>query len=197
MLRPETLAEIVGFVQMIGGGGEARPPIEIELVGAAGSGRTALAAQAAARLGARLVAVDAAALAARADAADVAIREARRARLDGSVLAWEHAEALPTEMWRAIPAAPLTFLSVPELAASPADTAGSGSIRRSVRCGPIARRDRLRLWSSLAATPPPAAVAEWALRPAEICVAAQVAPAGDREVGEVCRRLLMAGTPSS
>ena len=195
VLRPETLAEIVGFVQMIGGGGEARPPIEIELVGAAGSGRTALAAQAAARLGARLVAVDAAALAARADAADVAIREARRARLDGSVLAWEHAEALPTEMWRAIPAAPLTFLSVPELAASPADTAGSGSIRRSVRCGPIARRDRLRLWSSLAATPPPAAVAEWALRPAEICVAAQVAPAGDREVGEVCRRLLMAGTP--
>ena len=54
VLRPEALAEIVGFVQMIGEGGEgggSGPPIEIELVGAAGSGRTALAAQAAAALG--------------------------------------------------------------------------------------------------------------------------------------------------
>jgi AAA+ superfamily predicted ATPase len=195
VLQPEALAEIVEFVQMIGGGGEAGPPIELELVGAAGSGRTALAAQVAARLGLRLVAVDAAALAARADAADAAIREARRARLDGSVLAWEHAEALPAELWRVIPAAPLTFLSVREPAGSPGGTAGPRSIRRSVHCGPIARRDRLRLWSSLAATQAPAAVAEWALRPAEICVAARVAPAGNREVGEVCRRLLMAGTP--
>jgi SpoVK/Ycf46/Vps4 family AAA+-type ATPase len=38
-------------------------------------------------------------------------------------------------------------------------------------------------------------VAEWALRPAEIGVAARVTPAGDHEVREVCRRLLMAGTP--
>ena len=192
VLRQEALAEIVDFVRKLGEGG---PPIEIELVGPAGSGRTTLAAQAAARLGTRLVAIDAAALAARPDAADAATREARRARLDGSVLAWEHAEALPAELWRAIPPAPLTFLSVQAPAASPG-TAGYGSIRRSVRCGPIGRRDRLRLWSSLTATPAPTAVAEWALRPAEIRVAARVAPAGDREVGEVCRRLLMAGTPA-
>jgi SpoVK/Ycf46/Vps4 family AAA+-type ATPase len=38
-------------------------------------------------------------------------------------------------------------------------------------------------------------VAEWALRPAEVRVAAHVAAAGDHEVGEVCRRLLMGGTP--
>jgi len=193
-LRPEALAEIVGFVQMLGEGGQTGPPIEIELVGAAGSGRTTLAAQAAARLGAPLVAVDAAALAARTDAVDAAAREARRARLDGSVLAWEHAEALPAELWRAIPAAPLTFLSV-QSPAGLGGTAGYRSIRRSVRCGPIGRRDRLRLWSSLAATPAPTAVAEWALRPAEIRVAARVAPAGDGEIGEVCRRLLMADTP--
>ncbi len=195
VLRPEALAEIVGFVQMLSQGVREGSPIEIELVGAAGSGRTTLAAQAAARLGVRLVAVDAAALAARADGVDAATREVRRARLDGSVLAWEHAEALPAELWRAIPAAPLTFLSVQEPTASPGGSAGYRSIRRSVRCGPIGRRDRLRVWSSLAATPAPPAVAEWALRPAEICVAARVAPAGDREVGEVCRRLLMAGTP--
>ena len=75
-------------------GGSALP-IEIELVGAPGSGRTALAAQATEALGGRLVAVDAAAVAARADPYAVAIREARRARLDGSVLAWEHADMLP------------------------------------------------------------------------------------------------------
>jgi AAA+ superfamily predicted ATPase len=191
VLRPEAVAEIVGFVQMLGQGG---PPVEIELVGAAGSGRTALAAQAAARLGVRLVAVDAAALAARTDAADAATREVRRARLDGSILAWEHAEALPTEVWRSIPAAPLTFVSVPEPAAVPGG-AGYHAIRRSIQCEPITRQDRLRLWSSLAATPAPAAVAEWALRPAEICVAARVALGGDAEVGAVCRRLLLAGTP--
>ena len=168
----------------LGRDGEAGLPIEIELVGAPGSGRTTLAAQAAARLGVRLVAVDAAALAARADAAAAATREARRARLDGSVLAWEHAEALPAELRAAIPEAPLTFLSVQ---VPVADAAGYRSIRRSVRCGPIGRRERLRLWSSLAATPAPAAVADWALRPAEIGVAARVAPAGDHEVGEVCR----------
>ena len=194
VLRPDVLEEIAGFVQMLGLGGEVGLPIEIELVGAAGSGRTTLAAQAAARLGSRLVAVDAAALATRADCLAAATREARRARLDGSVLAWERAEALPAELWGAVPAAPLTFLSV-ETPVSGTACAGHRSIRRSVRCGPIARRERMRLWSSLAATPAPTAVAEWALRPAEICVAARVAPAGDHEVGEVCRRLLMAGTP--
>ncbi len=195
VLRPEALEEIVGFVQMLGQGGEAGLPIEIELSGAAGSGRTTLAAQAAARLGCQLVAVDAAALASRADCFAAATREARRARLDGSVLAWERAEALPAELWKAIPAAPLTFLSVETPVAGTAGAAGHRSIRRAVRCGPIGRPERLRLWSSLAATPAPTAVAEWALRPAEICVAAHVAHAGDHEVGEVCRRLLMAGTP--
>jgi hypothetical protein len=191
VLRPGTLTEITGLVRRLGDGA---PPVEIELAGLPGSGRTALAAQAAAQLGARLVAVDAAVIAARADAAEAAIREVRRARLDGSVLAWEHAETLPPELWRAIPALPLTFLSVPVPSASP-DTGEHLAIRRSVRCGPISRRDRLRLWSSLTPVPPPEPVAEWALRPAEIRVAAQVAPAGDDEVAEVCHRLLMAGTP--
>ena len=195
VLRPAELAEIVGFVQAVGPGGDAGPPVEIELVGAAGSGRTTLAAQVAARLGARLVAVDAAALATRPDCVAAATREARRARLDGSVLAWERAEALPAELWRAIPPAPLTFLSVQTPMADAGAPTGHGAIRRSVRCGPIARRERMRLWSSLAATPAPPAVAEWALRPAEIRVAAAAATAGDREVGEVCRRLLMACTP--
>jgi AAA+ superfamily predicted ATPase len=167
----------------------------IELAGPPGSGRTTLAAQVADRLGARLVAVDAAALAARADPAEAATREVRRARLEGAVLAWEHAEALPPEVWRALPPAPLTFCSVPVPAASPAGIGEYGLVRRSVRCADIGRPDRLRLWSSLADGPAPAPVADWALRPAEIRMAAAVAVAGEREVGEVCRRLLMAGTP--
>ena len=192
-LHSGALEDIVGFVQ--GLGGEAGAPIEIELTGAPGSGRTALAAQAAAWLGARLVAVDATAIANRPDPRAAATREARRARLDGSVLEWEHAEALTAELWEAVPRAPLTFLSVERPAARAGGTAGYGAIRRSVRCGPIGRRERLALWASLAAMPAPPAVAEWALRPAEIVVGARVARAGDREVGEVCRRLMMVGTP--
>jgi AAA+ superfamily predicted ATPase len=192
VLRPEALAEITGLARRLG---DAGLPIEIELAGLPGSGRTALAAQAAARLGFRLVVVDATAIAARADAVDAATREIRRVRLEGTALAWEHADALPSGLWRALPPAPLTFLSVPVPAASPGSAGDYRSIRRSVRCEPIGRQDRLRLWSALAAGPAPGPVAEWALRPAEIRVAAQVAPAGDAEVGEVCRRLLMAGTP--
>jgi len=189
VLRAGALEEIVGFVRALGPGG---PPVEIELAGPPGSGRTALAAHAAARLGTQLVAVDAAAVAASGDAVAAATREARRARLDGSVIAWERAECLPAEVRAAIPRAPLAFLSVPVAQASPD---GCAAIRRSVRCGPIGRRERILMWSSLAATAPPAAVADWALRPGEVALAARAAPAGDREVGEVCRRLLMAATP--
>jgi ATPase family associated with various cellular activities (AAA) len=195
VLRPAALEEIVGFVQRLSHGGGAGLPVEIELAGAAGSGRTALAAQAAARLGSRLMTVDAAALASRSDAQAAGIREARRARLEGLVVEWEHADALAAEFWSAIPQAPLTFLSVQTPMADTGEVTGHRAIRRLVRCGPIGRGERLRLWASIAATPPPTAVAEWALRPAEIRVAAHVATAGDQEVGEVCRRLLMAGTP--
>jgi hypothetical protein len=195
IMRPGALEEIIGLVQQLGQRGEAGLPIGIELAGAAGSGRTSLAAQAAARLGSRLVAVDAATLAGHADAPGAATREARRVRLDGSILAWEHADALPPGFWQAIPAAPLTFFTVETPLAGPAEVSGHRSIRRSVRCDPIGRPQRLQLWASLSATPPPTAVAEWALRPAEICVVADVAAAGDREVGEVCRRMLMAATP--
>jgi hypothetical protein len=188
VLHPEALDEIVRFVQVLGPG---RPPVEIELVGADGSGRTALAAQAAARLGFRLLAVDAAALARSADPQAAAIREARRGLLDGFVLAWERTDAWPAGLWDAVPRARLTFRSV----AAPAPGSAGPVLRRSVRCGPIGRRERVALWSALTAAPAPTAIAEWALRPAEICMAAQAAPAGDDEVGEVCRRLLMADTP--
>jgi ATPase family associated with various cellular activities (AAA) len=194
VLHSDALEEIVGFVQMLNQGSKTGLPVEIELRGTAGSGRTALAAQAAARLGFQLIAVDAEALGSRADSVAAATREARRGRLDGSVLAWERADALPAELWHAIPAAPLTFLSVETPGVTAAATRYR-SIRRSVGCGAIGRRERLQLWSSRTAAPAPGPVAEWALRPAEICIAAHVAAAGEHEVGQVCRRLLMAATP--
>jgi len=192
VLRPEAVSEITGFVKALGLRGETEIPIEIELVGAPGSGRTGLAAHAAAQLGKNLVAVDLAALATGPDLVAATTREVRRARLDGSVIAWEHAEAMPPQTWERIPALPLSFLSVP---AAVTGDAGYRSIRRSITCGPIGRRERIALWSSLTARPAPAAVADWGLRPAEVSVAARVAAAGDGEIGQVCRRMLMASTP--
>jgi hypothetical protein len=196
VLRPAALEEIVGFARKLATDG--RLPVEIELAGAPGSGRTALAAQAAQRLGFPLIAVDAAALMARADPLAAAVREVRRARLEGAMLAWEQAEALPAQLREAMPRPALTFESVPASGGVPA---GYRSIRRRVRCGPIGRRERIALWAAFAdpsaatVVAAPTAVADWALRPAEIRIAAHAAPAGDTEVSEVCRRLLMAATP--
>ena len=195
-LRPDSFEAIVAFLGSLPRGRKGLSiPVEIELVGAPGSGRTSLAAHVAAalgQLGRGLVAVDAADLAADPDPAATAIREIRRARLERRALLWQHAEALPAAVWPSLPRQPLTFLSTPdELVGS----AGFTSVRRSWRLRPITRAERIELWSSLGSGPPPQPVAEWALRPAEIAVAARVAPAGAAAVLEVCRRLLLAGTP--
>ncbi len=191
VLRPEVADEIVAFVERLGHGAETLP-VEVELVGPPGSGRTSLAAQVAAQLGQRLVVVDAAGLAARPDALDALVREVRRARLEGCLVAWEGAQALTAELWPTLPAAPVTFLVVEAPIEAPA---GGRAIRRSLRCGPITRRQRLALWSAWSSLPAPGAVAEWALRPGEVKVASVAAPAGEHEVSEVCRRLLLTGTP--
>jgi hypothetical protein len=148
-LRADAVGEIVTFVRALSGQTPA-VPIEIELAGAPGSGRTTLAAQVAARLRTKLVAVDAEAIAARPDPAAAATREVRRARLDGSFLAWQNADALPG----LVPLAPLTFFCV----AAPRPGTGTGdSVRRSVTCGPIGRRERLALWAAQAQGPAPPA----------------------------------------
>ena len=195
-LRSDSREAIVAFLGSLPHGRDGLSmPVEIELVGAPGSGRTSLAAHVVAALGQPgrgLVAVDAAAIAAGPDPTTTAVREVRRARLEGRALLWQHAEALPATVWPALPRNPLTFLSTPDELTS---SAGFTSVRRSLRLRPIARPERIELWSSLGSGPPPRPVAEWALRPAEIAVAARVASAGDAAVLDVCRRLLLAGTP--
>jgi ATP-dependent 26S proteasome regulatory subunit len=202
LLRPEVCDTIVAFAGSLaapaGQGNDVagltapgiEPPVEIELVGPPGSGRTCLAAAAAARLGRGLVSVNARTLAEAPDPRAAAVREIRRALLEGCAVEWQHAEALPAPAWPALPLSPLTFLATEDEL-----SARSTAIRRSFRLRPVNRAERIQLWSSLSAEPVPPPVTEWALRPAEVAVASQVTPAGDGAVVEVCRRLLLAGTP--
>jgi hypothetical protein len=210
VLRPSALEEIVAFLQPLAaaaasGAGDprrssaapvssadARSRLEVELIGAEGSGRRTLAAQAAARLGWSLVAVDASPLASRDDWRAAATRETRRALLEGSLLAWVGADVLSTEQWRELPTAVATFAVVEEPMSS---NAAGRAVRRAIRCGPITRPERVALWSSWSSLPVPESVAEWPLRPGEVRTATQAAPAGDEQVGAVCRRMLLAGTP--
>jgi|HubBroStandDraft_3_1064219.scaffolds.fasta_scaffold01078_6 AAA+ superfamily predicted ATPase len=191
-LRPEIGDAIVAFAGPLAGPVVAgtTPPIEIELVGPPGSGRTYLAAAAAARLGLGLVSVDAQAPAEAADPRAAMVREIRRALLDGCAVEWQHAEALPAVAWPVLPLSPLTFLATEDEL-----SARSTAVRRSFRLRPVNRAERVRLWSSLSAEPVPQPVTEWALRPAEVAVASQLTSAGEGAVLEVCRRLLLAGTP--
>jgi SpoVK/Ycf46/Vps4 family AAA+-type ATPase len=170
----------------VSGDGRARP-LEVELVGPPGSGRTTLAARAAARLGVELAAVDARGLADLAEPVTAVRRELRAARLTKTVLAWEHAEDLPGPALDAIRrGARLSFLETER-----ASESGNGdAIRRSYSVPPLTRSERLRLWQAGPGVPAPEPVAEWALRPAEIETLAQVAAAGDEAVREVCRNLL-------
>ncbi len=191
VLRPQLLDELVGYVQALGPAAGS-PPLEIELVGPPGSGRATLAAQVAERLGSSLVAVDAVSVVAASDPLSAGVRELRRARLEGAALAWDRGEALPPDLLAALPPSDLAFFLVDS---PPTGPPRPGAVRLSVRCAPIGRRERLGLWSSLADHAPPTAVAEWALRPAEVVTAARVAPAGDQRVSDVCRRLLLEGSP--
>jgi hypothetical protein len=183
------LDDIVSFVEAVSTAHGREPALEIELVAPAGSGRTTLAAQVAARLGRELVAVDARTIAALDDPAAATAREARSARLAGSLVVWQHADRLPpAALDAARRCAPLAFLTtetqLPVVASRP-------RVRRSYVLPPLSRAERLRLWSDGPGGPVPEPVAEWALRPLEIQMIAEIAAAGDDAVREVCRRLLL------
>ncbi len=179
--------EILRFLESLPAEGR-RPAIEIELVAPSGSGRTTLAAQIAVSLGRRLVAADSRKLAALADPGVAAAREARSARLAGSLLVWQHADALPAPALEAAQAcASLTFLTAE--AQLPAPSVGAPA-RRTYVLAPIGRAQRLRLWAAGPGGPPPEPVAEWELRPAEIQTLGQLAFSGEDALRDVARGLL-------
>ena len=174
-LRPEICDAIVAFAGSLAGSAVAgkTPPVEIELVGPPGSGRTCLAAAAAMRLGLGLVSADARALAEAADPRAVAVREIRRALLEGCAVEWQRAEALPAVALPALPISPLTFLATEDEL-----PARSTAVRRSFRLGPVNRAERVRLWSSLSAVP---------VAPARHRVGAAPGGGRDRQPGAVGR----------
>ncbi len=190
VLHAELLDAIVAFVDTLQAGAD-RPVLEIELAGPPGSGRATLAAQAGARLGRPVVVVETAAISAEAGSAAIQ-REARRMRLEGSVPVWRHLDAADPAVRAAMPLLPLSFTTV---VTPRGDALTQMAVRRSFRCREITRRDRIELWSSLSVQPPPRPVAEWTLRPGEVRVAAEVAPAGEATVAAVCRSLLAGGKP--
>jgi ATPase family associated with various cellular activities (AAA)/Winged helix domain, variant len=186
-VNPEQVDEIVCFVESLSDAPALG--LELELVGPKGSGRATLAAHVAARLGREVFAVDAAAVAADPDPVAAIAREARSARLAGALLVWRNANELTEPLLAETRTRlPLTFLAAEEQLPI---AAAAGTARRSYTVEPLARSERLRLWSAASDAPAPEPVAEWQLRPAEIETIARIAAAGDDAVREVCRRLLM------
>jgi hypothetical protein len=179
--------DVVRFVESVEDADHAGAALELELVAPPGAGRTTLAAQAAARLGRPLVAVDARALAALADPLVAAARELRSARLSGSLIVWRNADDLPAPVLQAIAGGTSpAFLTAEKPLAQP-----SAAVRRSYAVPPLCRAERLRLWDERRGGPAPEPVLEWGLRPGEIETIAQIAAAGDEAIREVCRRLLV------
>lgn len=186
-LHGREVDDIVRFVEAVSTDGRRRP-LEVELVGPGGSGRTTLAARAAARLGLELAAVDGRELSELAEPEAAARRELRAARLTKTALVWEHLEDLPGPALDAIrDGVRLSFFETEQ----PSAGDNGQAIRRSYSVPPLTRSERLRLWQEGPGGPAPEPVEEWALRPAEIDTLAQVATAGDEAVREVCRRLLV------
>ena len=145
-LRQRELDGIVRFVEALSAADGRQPALEIELVAPPGSGRTALAAQVAARLGCTLLAVDSRAIAAHADPAGATAREARSARLTGALVVWQHADQLPASALEAARrCASLAFLTAETRL--PISATGS-PVRRSYDLAPLSRAERLRLWSA-------------------------------------------------
>jgi len=193
LLYPAELEQIIDFAGPLCAAPGEHPGIEVELVGARGSGKTVLAAQASQKLGTRLVSVDAATLVTHPDPADAAVREARQARLHDCVLVWQHADQLPAVAAAAIEG--LSALAFFETSAGAAAPAAAQRLRLRCTLPPLDSGARLRLWSALSDRPAPAPVTDWALRPAEVVTAARALPAGEPAVRAVLRCSILAPVP--
>jgi hypothetical protein len=193
VLRPALVDEIVSFVRSVST--PLGPGVEIELLGAAGSGRKMLAAAVAGELepAHELLVVPGQRIAGAPDVRKAVVTELRRSVVEERPVLWEHAEEIPAQVWEHVGSARVSFISCRTEVPHPPT---AGSVRRSFRVPDLTRGDRLRLWSTLAPeAEPPAPVSDWDLRPGEIVAAWRALAAGKAAVREVCRRLLLATTP--
>jgi hypothetical protein len=188
VLFQRELDEITRFVAALGFDENSAVSLEFQLTAPAGTGKATLAAQIARRLGRGMIAVDARAVAAGSDPPAAAVRELRHAALDGDLVVWRHADALPEAARAAVSGlAPLVFLTAP----APLSEARSERVlRRTYDLAPLDRSLRLSLWSALSDEPAPEPVADWALRAGEVVAAQRAAPGGPAAVRAVCRRML-------
>src|SRR5262249_23325968 len=156
-LHPAALARMQDFIASVREGSPG--PIEIEIIGAAGSGKRTLAAQLAARIGRRLLIGEAAMLLAdkpAEGAADSLVRLGRKARACGASPYWRGADGIGAAVWRA--GRGMYDLMILDREAASGDAPAEGVVRHSVRLAPLARAQRLALWARLSDAPPPAPV---------------------------------------
>ncbi len=184
-LYPAERDRIVAFVRAIREQhGPAAPPIRVSLGGPEGAGKRTLAAQACAELGLRMLAVE---LDGGSDDADRLLLAARAALLTGGALYCDCTAPVDGRLWRELPGAPNLVLTGSDGAGQAPD---EGRAHLHVALPQLSRADRVTLWQHLCAAPPPRPVLDWALAPAEIAAAAQVAGAGADAVAQACRRAL-------
>jgi ATPase family associated with various cellular activities (AAA) len=181
VLYPTQLAAMERFVTTAWSSGERT--VELEFVGHPGSGRGVLAAQLAASLGRRLL------TSGPVETAEEAIRVARGARLADAVLYWRDADTIEPAARDA--AQGLVALTVFGSAAPVVRTTASARVLSASYVLPeLDRAARLRFWRSLTDVPPPGAVAELLLTPAELAGAANLAEVAPDAAGIALKRRL-------
>jgi hypothetical protein len=172
-LFPDLLTEMSGAAAAIVGAGMAG--CEIELLGAAGSGRRTLLCQLGAALGRIPVVVP----------AEAGIRGLRAARLMNAVAVWV-ADTPDADVATDMTPGALTLVA----RESPAVAALERAVRLSWRLPAAGRPQRHRLWTARATCPPPDAISGWQLSPADIQVGAAATAAGPAVAASVIRRRL-------
>lgn len=189
-LYPDVLDEAERFFHAVDRARAGGPPVELELIGVAGSGRRTVAAQLCARLGMNLLAVDGTALQQGADAALAADRLQRVARLAVAARAslyWNAAPELDARAWSALDdTCPLIVFG----GETPRPRTRDGAPRKTIVLPPLGAAMRHELWQRLTDRPMPREAAEWLRTPAELVSAAAVAAAGPDEIVATCRQLV-------
>jgi hypothetical protein len=185
-LYPQQLAKMLDFVQAVSqSASESKRAVtlEIDILGADGTGKRTLAGQFAATLGADLIAADADSLlapdVARPVARERVLHVIRMARLTGAVLYWHGSDRQSSRVWQAMGDGSGLILFGSE-SASGANK--SPAARFSVQLPPLRAEMKMELWGQLCSRPLPPMIAEWTLTPGEIVKAAQIATAGQNAV---------------
>ena len=194
-LYPDVLAAMLEFFRAVSGNSSglreapAAAAIEIELVGAEGTGKRTLASQFAAALGANLIAADAEQFLPSEIPASVEreriVHAVRMARLSSALLYWHNGERLSARVWQAIDGGSGVLLFGRQDAM--ALCGRFQAIRRSFQIPLLRREMQVVLWNKLSPQPAPHIIADWLLTPAEIVRAARMLPAGQNAVIEACQ----------